>query len=257
MSWALLILGAFAAGVAKTSVGGLTTLTVMLFAIVLPTKESTGAVLLVYIAGDLVAMARYRSAANWDMLRKLIPWVLPGLVLGNWFLHLVDANGLRRSIGVMLAASVVIQLVISRPRRPRIRKNLGDSGSSGDGGPRTSALEKVATSVAGIAAGFTTMAANTGGPVMTLFLLAKKVDKMTFVGTAAWYFFLINLVKVPFSIGVGAITWDIAATSAWLVPVVWAGAFVGIRLLRIIPQKLFDFLAVASSAVAATVLLAT
>lgn len=241
MFWALVVFGAFMIGVAKTSIGGLATLAVLTFALAMPTKESTGAVLLLYLAGDLVATVRYVRSCDWRLLWGLVPWVVPGLALGAWFLGAVDGGALKRWIGVILALSVLAHVVLSR-RRP----------SEDD----TSAAAQVAgTGLAGIAAGFTTMAANAGGPVMTIYLLAKGVDKHVFVGTAAWYFFIINLTKVPFSVAVGAVTPDVLRLAAVLVPVVWVGCFVGVRVLKVIPQRLFNGLALASSALGAVVLI--
>ena len=47
------------------------------------------------------------------------------------------------------------------------------------------------------------MTANAAGPVMTLYLSAAGIDKRRFVGTSAWFFLIVNLAKVPFSIGLG------------------------------------------------------
>jgi hypothetical protein len=56
---------------------------------------------------------------------------------------------------------------------------------------------------AGVAAGFTTMTANAAGAVMTLYLLAMRVEKLRFIGTSAWFFLIVNVSKVPFSAGLG------------------------------------------------------
>lgn len=244
MLW-LTLAGAFIVGVSKTSVGGLSVLSVLAFALAMPTKESTGAVLLVYLAGDLVATVRYRRNVQWRMLAELVPWVLPGLALGAWFLTVADGPTLRRGIGAILAVSVIVHLALHRIR------HCGNHAAPGRAG------RLLGTAGAGLSAGFTTMAANAGGPVMTLYLLAKRVDKHTFVGTAAWFFFAINLSKLPFSIAVGAITPDIARSALLLAPAVWLGCLAGIRLLRIIPQRVFNGLALASSALGAGVLMFT
>lgn len=243
----LLLFGALMVGISKTSVGGLSVLSVLAFALAMPAKESTGAVLLVYLAGDLVATLRYRRSAQWRMLLDLVPWVLPGLVLGAWFLTVADADVLKRSIGIILALSVILHVVLSRWHR-RDRASAGEAVKSGR------AARLAGTGAAGLAAGFTTMAANAGGPIMTLYLLARQVDKHAFVGTAAWFFCAVNLGKLPFSIAVGAITSDITWTALALAPVVWIGCFLGIRLLHVIPQRVFNALALASSAIGAFIL---
>lgn len=52
----------------------------------------------------------------------------------------------------------------------------------------------------GAAAGFSTMVANAGGPMMTLYLLRLGVTPRAFLGTVAWFFFVVNVLKVPLSI---------------------------------------------------------
>jgi hypothetical protein len=58
----------------------------------------------------------------------------------------------------------------------------------------------------GILAGAATMLANAAGPVFAIYLIAVGLPKMEFVGTSAWFFFIINLFKVPFSIALDAST---------------------------------------------------
>lgn len=240
--WTLLLVGAFLVGVAKTSVGGLAVVAVLTFALAMPTLQSTGAVLLVFLTGDLVAIWRYLRDCDWSLLRGLLPWVLPGVAMGAWFLTVVDGVALKRWIGAILAVSVLLHVVLTR--------RTGERAAPGSGRRRL-----LGTAGAGLAAGFTTMAANAGGPVMTLYLLMQRVDKRVFVGTGAWFFFIINATKVPFSVAVGAINVEVVKIVAVLAPAVLAGAFVGIWLLRIIPQKLFNGLALLASAVAAVVLM--
>jgi len=57
----------------------------------------------------------------------------------------------------------------------------------------------------GMTAGVTTMLANAAGPVMTAYLLAMRLPKHEFIGTGAWYFLMINCLKVPFSMNLGFI----------------------------------------------------
>lgn len=173
-------------GVSKTSIGGIAVLAVAAFATVMPAKESTAAVLALLIVGDLAAVTRHRGTGDWSLLRKLLPSVLPGVAVGAAFLHVVDDHTLRRAIGAILTITVAMQLW------RRVRR-----GAAEDRTVRTPRL--LAAVAAGTAAGFTTMTANAGGPVMTLYLLAARVDKRAFVRMNAVFFLLVNLVKTPFS----------------------------------------------------------
>ena len=107
----------------------------------------------------------------------------------------------------------------------------------------------------GILAGFTTMVANVSGPIMILYLLALRLPKVVFIGTAAWFFLFLNLFKVPFSAGLGLINANSLAISLRLIPFAVAGALVGKPLVRHVNQKLFEQIALVLTLVAAVRLL--
>ena len=74
-------------GIAKTTLPGAATIAVALSTAVLPAKESTGAILLMLMTGDLLAVWSYRRDADFRMLRRLVPAVLAGVGAGALFLH--------------------------------------------------------------------------------------------------------------------------------------------------------------------------
>ncbi len=242
MEWLPLIAAALIVGIAKTSFGGLGSVAVALMAFVMPTKESTAAALLLLITGDIVAVLRYRSNADWRLLRGLLPAVIPGLLLGALFINAVDDLVLRRSIGVILLVSVLIQLTVSARRKP---PQPGDDTTP----PRALSI------AAGIAAGFTTMSANAAGPVMALYLQISKVDKMRFLGTSAWFYFIVNLSKTPLSAALGLFTFRVLTTAALLIPVVLLGTLIGVAVIGRVKQRTFDVLTLLTSVVAASALI--
>ncbi len=235
----LMALAAVVVGFSKTALGGLGVIAVAIFATVLPARESTAAILAVLIVGDLVAVWHYRHDADWTLIRRLLPAVLPGLVLGSVFLGLVSDTVLRRTIGAVLLVLVLLQLWV---------KWRAD-------GPGTTHERRAAAWGAGAAAGFATMTANAAGGVMTLYLSASGIDKRRFVGTNAWFFLIVNLVKVPFSVGLGLMHWSDVARAGLLAPLVVAGGLLGYATVRRISQRGFDVAVLAASAVAAAALL--
>ncbi|NTV39369.1 MAG: sulfite exporter TauE/SafE family protein, partial [Demequinaceae bacterium] len=156
----LMGLAAIIIGFSKTALGGLAVISVAIFATLLPAKESTAAILVLLIVGDLVAVWHYRHDADWSLIRRLLPAVLPGLVLGSVFLRVVSDDVLRRSIGVVLLALLLLQFVV---------KWRGAA-------PTSNAHEHPALAwTAGTGVGFATMTANAAGAVMTLYLSASGV----------------------------------------------------------------------------------
>ncbi len=85
---------------------------------------------------------------------------------------------------------------------------------------------RLAAASYGTLGGFTTMVANAGGPVMSMYFLAARFPKHAFLGTAAWFFVTMNLLKVPVSVGLGLITTHTLVMDAVLVPGVVVGALV-------------------------------
>jgi uncharacterized membrane protein YfcA len=104
---------------------------------------------------------------------------------------------------------------------------------------------------AGFLAGFGTMVGNAGGPPMTLYLLSRGLVKEQFVGTCAWFFFLLNLTKVVPFWWQGMVTARTLSAGLWLIPAVLAGAGLGLWLLPRVPQKVFNILVSIFAAAAA------
>ena len=167
-AWALLVVGAVAIGVSKTALPGVTTLAVAIFAAVLPARASTGTILLLLLVADAVAITTYWRDADWTTLRRLVPGVLAGVLLGAVFLGVAGDRVTKVFIGVLLLVLIAVTLLLMRrPRPPQVQGRVGRA-------------------VYGTLAGFTTMSANAGGPVMSMYLLASDFAVTSFLGTAPW-----------------------------------------------------------------------
>jgi uncharacterized membrane protein YfcA len=222
--WVLAALGAALAGLAKTGIAGLGILSVAVFASILPARESTGVLLVVLIAADVVAVRIYRREASWAHLVRLLPWTGLGILLGALAVGQMDDALVRRAIGGILVVLVAIHLLRHRPGAPTVPLS-----------PRPPLV-----AATGLLAGFTTMIANAAGPLMVIYLLAMRLPKVIFVGTAAWFFLVVNLSKVPFSYALGLITPASLWTSARLIPFAVAGALSGRWVLGRMDQRVFE-----------------
>jgi uncharacterized membrane protein YfcA len=262
MDLALLALAASLVGLSKTAVPGAGTITVAIFAAVLPAKESTGALLVLLILGDIFAVWTYHAHADWATLRRLVPTVLAGVVLGTFVLSAADDGTLRRVIGVILLGLVAVTLAL----RAAATRGLGAAGPGAAPGTEASdptghpdpsvgrGRRRLVTSGYGILAGATTMVANAGGPVMSMYFLATRYTINRFLGTAAWFFLVVNLAKTPFSISLGLISLSSLRLDLLLAPAVVGGALVGRVLAPRINQKLFDRLILVLTTLSATYL---
>ena len=103
----------------------------------------------------------------------------------------------------------------------------------------------------GLLAGFTTQVANAAGPVMAIYLIAMRFEKKEYMGTAAWYFLILNWTKVPIFMLEGRITLASVKADLAMIPLLLVGAAIGIWLLKKMPQKVFEKAVLILSALAA------
>ncbi|MGW0856710.1 sulfite exporter TauE/SafE family protein [Streptomyces sp. NPDC002690] len=249
-------------GFSKTSINGANTISLAVFAAVLPARESTGVLLPLLIAGDVLAVFVYRRHAHWPTLLRLFPTVAVGLVAGTLFLKYAGDGAVRASIGAILL--VMVGVTLWRRRRtagPVADGKRAEGGHGGEAEPGTEAGERGAgaggaepeplgrrarnaaraqAGTYGVLGGFTTMVANAAGPVMSLYLLSSGMRKLGFLGTSAWFFLIVNVTKVPFSVGLGLIDGRSLLLDAVLVLFVLPGAWLGRRCVDRINQRLFE-----------------
>ncbi len=226
LDWLALAVAAFGIGITKSGFSGVSMVHVYLFASVFGAKESTGIVLPMLIAGDVFAMTVYGKKANWGYVRRMMPPTLIGVVAGWLLMFRLPEVYYRPLIGLIILVLTAMQII-------RIWKEewLADV-------PHAAWF---AWNM-GILVGLTTMLANAAGPVFGLYLLAIGLPKMEFVGTAAWFFLILNIVKIPFSWSLGLIRVDTLTLNAALIPLIAIGLWVGTIIIKRIPQRQFDSL---------------
>ena len=231
VDWVLAVLAAIGIGMAKAGFGGLGMLAILIMARVLPARESTGAILPMLILADIFAVYAYRRHAKGSLVLRMLPPAAAGIICGWLLMPHIPAQVFGPLIGWLTLA--LIALVLLQKFAPR--------------------LMNLAVEHPGIAwpfgwlAGSTTMIANAAGPVMTIYLLACRLPKFEFVGTAAWFFFAINLLKVPFSASLGLINSASLTLNLWLAPAVIGGLVAGRWMLGKINQAVFEWLMIVFS----------
>lgn len=242
LSWlglAIVALCAIMVGVAKTGIPGVGILVVPLMAAVLPARSSVGVLLGILILADLFAAGYYRRHAQWGHVIRLLPITFVGIVAGYFALKAVNDEHLKPIIGVIVLVMLAVHYWRSR-----------------SGGENTSVpTHWLFVVVIGFLAGVTTMMANAAGPVMIIYLLAMRLPKVEFVGTTAWFFFVVNWIKVPFIATLDLMTTETVKLNLIMLPFIAAGAITGILVLKRIPQKAFKVVMQVLAAAAAIKLL--
>jgi uncharacterized membrane protein YfcA len=246
------IIGAGAAllvGISKTGVPGIGMLVVPMLAGAFGGRPSIGIMLPMLIMGDCFAVAWYRRHAQWDRLIGLLPWVVVGLGIGAGALWAFgEAKTQKDILSVVIGALVLVMLGLYL-----LQRVFGERLA-----PR-SAAGMIST---GISAGFATTVSNAAGPIMSIYLAAQKLPKEQFMGTIAWYFFIINIAKLPIYFALTAInpakpivTGHSLLFNLAVFPAIVLGVFLGRWVMRRMSQQAFDTAVLALAALGAIKLL--
>ncbi len=233
--YALGALAALLVGLSKTGVPGAAIPAVLLTAEAFAGEESlsVGALLPMLLVGDLFAVGYYRKHTQWNRLWRLLPYVALGMIPGALVLKYVDHNQFRLVLGWLVLMLLALEICRRRfnwtdvPKRWWFMMTMG------------------------VLAGFGTTVGNAAGPVMGIYLISQGLRKEQFMGTAAWFFFIVNASKVPIYASLGRITPATLQFDLIMIPIVVIAALAGRRLFSIIPQKVFDPLVLSLAAIAA------
>lgn len=222
LDWLLLIVCAMLVAMAKTGVAGVYNVVVPLMALVFGGKASTGVLLPILLMGDVFAVSYYNRSAQWRHIIRLIPPALGGVLLGTWVGDYVSEE----TFQVLLALVVLLGIGLMVYLELRKVKTVPSHWSFSAG--------------MGLLAGFTTMVGNVAGPIVAVYMLSMRLPKNEFIGTTAWFFLLVNVLKLPFHLFV----WDtISAASlaldALMLPGIALGAWLGIRIVKVISETFY------------------
>ena len=201
--WLYGILGAIFVGLGKGGLPGMGNLTVALYALVLPDpKLSVGVLLPILSCSDIFAV---RIRKHGDTKLIVLPWTGIGLVLGYLLFRVLDAEDVRSLIGgLLLGLTAIHPFRLWRSLAPLAENTVPDNAFF--------------RAIMGVLGGFATMIANAAGPVAAFYFMAMRLPKYAFIGTTAWFFLIVNLIKVPFMVELGIINWTWLPFSLAMMP---------------------------------------
>jgi uncharacterized membrane protein YfcA len=230
---------AFLIGLAKGGLSGLGPLLTLLVATVVPTKVAIGVLLPLLMVGDIAALVAHRGRWDRPILRRLLPGAAMGVASASLFLQSVSETGLRWMLAIFTMGFVVFRLA-ERFIRQRADRAVP--------GPRWAAA-------AGLASGVTSTVAHVGGPPVSVYLLAARVEPRPFVATTAALFFLINWMKVPGYLGAGLFEVDLMLAVWPVVVLIGPGILAGRWFVTVVDRHVFDGFILVSLMVGAILLL--
>lgn len=224
-------------GMAKTGVHGAGMAAVPLLASVFGGRLSSGVLLPMLVFADVMGVRYYHAHASWKHLKVLFPWAAVGVVAGVITGTYIDDDVFKLIMAIIIVISVVIMIWLQR---------------GGDDIPHSTAF----ASATGIAGGFTSMVGNLAGSVMAIYLLAMRLPKNAYIGTTAWFFMVTNWFKVPFHVFVWkTISWETFVMDLTAIPAIALGAWLGIVIVRQIPEKAYRWFIILTTLVAAVLML--
>lgn len=231
--YALAGLSALLVGLAKTGVPGVSLIFTAIMAMAVPGKEAIALVLLLLITGDVFAVRYYRKHTDWAVFKTLLPTVLIGLIAGTLILQAIPADRIRPVLGGLILALLGIEVSRRMGALDKLKENT------------------LFANFIGVNVGICTVVGNAAGPVMGIFLLLRGMNKHEFMGTSAWFFFVVNLLKVPLLLAIGLMTPKVFLSALCLLPFVFVGAISGKRVLHLLPERLFASLVLLAAAISA------
>ena len=236
--WILLCLSGLLIGMSKTGISGVGLMVVPLLANAFGGRPSVGLLLPILIFADIFAVTWYHRHADWKHILRLIPWAMGGIIAATFVGKSMSDITFNRLLAGMVIAGIAI-LVWQDLRSGKIKIPKSRLFAAG----------------LGVTGGFATMIGNAAGPVMALYLLSMRLPKNIYIGTGAWFFFIVNLSKVPLHIwSWKTITIESFLLNVMMIPAIAGGAFLGIWLVRLFPERIYRILIIVTTLLSAFLL---
>lgn len=208
-------------GLSKSGFGaGFGALAVPLMALAMPVPQAAAIMLPLLAVMDgfgLAALWRERDRA---LIRLLLPAGLAGTLLGTVLFGWLSAHVVAGIVGGLTLGFLAIRRFFpARRDAPPPPRWLGW--------------------LLGMTSGFTSFVAHAGSPPIGFYVMPLRLPPVTFTATMAVFFAAINASKwIPYA-WLGLIDTQNLLASAVLLPLAPLGVWLGVRVVRIIPQRLF------------------
>lgn len=212
------------AGVSKGGFGsGAAFAGASILALVVEPGLALGVMLPMLMLIDVATLGPYWGKWRWPETRLLILGALPGVALGAALYRIADADVFRVLIGGISLAFVAWQVARARGWIDVASRPLGQG----------------AGAVAGLVAGFTSFVSHAGGPPAAVYLLSRGLAKTEYQASTVLLFWAVNVAKfVPYAY-LGMFTLQTGLANLALAPFALAGAWVGVKAHRLVPERVF------------------
>lgn len=219
--WLVAVLGAVMTGMGKGGLPMVGALVVPVMALAINPVVAAGLMLPVYVVSDWFGLYAYRKEFDRRVLLIAmagmtigvgIGWAAASVVSEDWVTVLVGV------ISVLFALNQILRRpVLAEPRPATVAPGLFWCGI----------------------AGFTSFVSHTGGPPFQVWTLPLGLRKAVFAGTSTIAFAYVNMIKLVPYVMLGQINLHSLELAAVLMPVAAASVFLGVWLVKVLPEMLF------------------
>jgi uncharacterized membrane protein YfcA len=221
--WILAAIAAFVVGMSK---GGLTSAGMLAVPILSLNAEmspvmAAGLTLPIYIVSDWFGLWAFRKEFSLINVKIVVAGATIGILAGWLMARSVPPDWVRLVIG-LIGLAFCLDRFFKRGTTPT---------PQGPSWPRGMFW--------GIIAGFTSFVSHSGGPPFQIYMIPQQLPKMSYAGTATIAFAAINMLKLPPYLALGQISLGEIRIIAMMAVVAVAGVFAGLRLTRVLPERIF------------------
>jgi uncharacterized membrane protein YfcA len=206
---------------------------VPMMALVISPVQAAGIMLPILLVMDVVAVSAMWRDADRAVVKTLLPWGLAGVVAGWVTATVVSDDAVRLLVGLIALAFLVRVFLAELTRR---RASVGAAAAEPEG--RLARLPGGASIWGGLA-GYTSFVAHAGGPPYQTYVVPLRMPPIAYAATSAVFFAIMNAAKVVPYAALGQLDAENLVTALALFPVAIASTFVGIRVARVIDERLF------------------
>jgi uncharacterized protein len=219
--WVAAVIAAALVGMSKGGVPVVGMLAVPIMALVMSPVVAAGLLLPVYVVSDVFGLWAYRHAFDRRVLAIVVPGAVVGIGVGWATASLVPEAAVTLVVGVIgvaFALNIILRKpVVAEPKRAEVAPGL----------------------FWGAVAGFTSFVSHAGAPPYQVYALPLGMPKAVFAGTTTIAFAAINAVKLVPYYALGQLNpGNLKVAAVLAIPAVVA-VFVGVRLVQLMPEKLF------------------
>lgn len=215
--WVLASIGIVLTGISKSGfAGGAGVVAVPLLALLMPVPTAAALMLPLLLVMDARTVLYYRRSVDVAALKQIVPAALLGIAIAGAGFGLLPSSGLQIALGVFSVLFAIWH---------KLAAVLG-------GMPGGAALW-------GGLSGISSTLLHAGGPPINIYLITRQLPKEIWLGTAAVFFAVMNLVKiVPYTMNK---QWsqDLLLLSAVFLPLALAGIWAGKRIQTRISEAQF------------------